>query len=138
MATEVTMPRLSDSMEEGTILRWLKSVGEEVHRGDELVEIETDKANMTYESVDDGVLVEVVAAEGDTLPIGEVIARIGSSDETNGAGPTEAVGGRPQAAEEEAADRAGGGRREAAEEETADDGRRQTAEQSAVGSRQSA
>ena len=73
------MPRLSDSMEEGTILRWLKSVGEEVQRGDELVEIETDKANMTYEALDDGVLVEVVAAEGDTLPIGEVIARIGSS-----------------------------------------------------------
>ncbi len=77
MATDVTMPRLSDSMEEGTILRWLKGVGDEVKRGDELVEIETDKANMTYEATDEGVLLEVVAQEGDTLPIGETIARIG-------------------------------------------------------------
>src|SRR5882724_6586223 len=75
------MPRLSDSMEEGTILQWLKSVGDEVKRGDELVEIETDKANMTYEATDEGVLVEIVAAEGDTLPIGEVIARVGEAGE---------------------------------------------------------
>ena len=75
------MPRLSDSMEEGTILRWLKSVGDEVKRGDELVEIETDKANMTYEASDEGVLIEIVAEEGDTLPIGEVIARIGEAGE---------------------------------------------------------
>jgi pyruvate dehydrogenase E2 component (dihydrolipoamide acetyltransferase) len=75
------MPRLSDSMEEGTILQWLKSVGDEVKRGDELVEIETDKANMTYEASDEGVLLEIVADEGDTLPIGEVIARIGEAGE---------------------------------------------------------
>ncbi len=75
------MPRLSDSMEEGTILRWLKSEGDEVKRGDELVEIETDKANMTYEASDEGTLVEIVAQEGDTLPIGEVIARIGDAGE---------------------------------------------------------
>jgi pyruvate dehydrogenase E2 component (dihydrolipoyllysine-residue acetyltransferase) len=81
MAAEVVMPRLSDSMEEGTILQWLKSVGDEVKRGDELVEIETDKANMTYEATDEGVLIEIVADEGDTLPIGEVIARIGSAGE---------------------------------------------------------
>jgi pyruvate dehydrogenase E2 component (dihydrolipoamide acetyltransferase) len=81
MAVDVLMPRLSDSMEEGTILQWLKGVGEEVKRGDELVEIETDKANMTYEATDEGVLLEIVAGEGDTLPIGEVIARIGSEGE---------------------------------------------------------
>ncbi len=73
---DVVMPRLSDSMEEGTILRWLKAAGDEVARGDELVEIETDKANMVYEADQDGPL-EIVAAEGDTLPIGTVIARIG-------------------------------------------------------------
>ena len=50
------MPRLSDSMEEGTIIRWLKAEGDEVARGDELVEIETDKATMTYEADSDGVL----------------------------------------------------------------------------------
>jgi pyruvate dehydrogenase E2 component (dihydrolipoamide acetyltransferase) len=81
VATDVTMPRLSDSMEEGTILRWLKGVGDEVKRGDELVEIETDKANMTYEATDEGVLLEIVAEEGDTLPIGETIARIGEAGE---------------------------------------------------------
>jgi pyruvate dehydrogenase E2 component (dihydrolipoamide acetyltransferase) len=80
------MPRLSDSMEEGTVLRWLKSVGDEVKRGDELVEIETDKANMTYEATDEGTLVEIVADEGATLPIGETIARIGDPSEASGDG----------------------------------------------------
>src|SRR3954464_70133 len=81
MATDVTMPRLSDSMEEGTILKWLVEEGGEVKRGEPLVEIETDKANMTYDADTDGVLIEVVAKEGDTLPIGEVIARIGEEGE---------------------------------------------------------
>ncbi len=74
--SEIVMPRLSDTMEEGTILRWLKADGEVVERGSELVEIETDKAAMTYESDLEGVL-EIVAPEGATLPIGEVIARVG-------------------------------------------------------------
>ena len=56
---EIVMPRLSDSMEEGTILQWLKSVGDEVAVGDELVEIETDKANMVFESDVAGTLVEI-------------------------------------------------------------------------------
>jgi pyruvate dehydrogenase E2 component (dihydrolipoamide acetyltransferase) len=73
---DVAMPRLSDSMEEGTILKWLKSDGDEVKRGEELVEIETDKANMTYEADQDGTL-SIVAQEGDTLPVGDTIARIG-------------------------------------------------------------
>ena len=92
MAADVVMPRLSDSMEEGTVLRWLKSVGDEVKRGDELVEIETDKANMTYEATDEGVLIEIVAQEGDTLPIGEVIARIGEPGEAGGDGRPAAEG----------------------------------------------
>jgi pyruvate dehydrogenase E2 component (dihydrolipoamide acetyltransferase) len=74
---DVVMPRLSDSMEEGTIIKWLKASGEEVARGEELVEVETDKANMTYEADAAGVL-EIVAQEGDTLPVGETIARIGA------------------------------------------------------------
>src|SRR5213078_1563991 len=77
---DVAMPRLSDSMEEGTILKWLKAEGDEVARGDELVEIETDKATMTYEADTAGTL-SIVAQEGDTLPIGEVIARIGAAGE---------------------------------------------------------
>jgi pyruvate dehydrogenase E2 component (dihydrolipoamide acetyltransferase) len=77
---DVVMPRLSDSMEEGTILQWLKQVGDEVAVGDELVEIETDKANMAYESDVAGTLTEIVAQEGETVPIGAPIARVGGSE----------------------------------------------------------
>ena len=77
---DVVMPRLSDSMEEGTILQWLKAVGDEIAVGDELVEIETDKANMAYESDLAGTLTEILAKEGETLPIGSVIARVGDSE----------------------------------------------------------
>ena len=77
---DVVMPRLSDSMEEGTILKWLKAEGDEIARGDELVEIETDKATMTYEADTPGTL-SIVAQEGETLPIGQVIARIGAGGE---------------------------------------------------------
>src|SRR5262245_13327564 len=79
---DVAMPRLSDSMEEGTILKWLKSDGDEVSKGEELVEIETDKANMTYEADQEGTL-KIVAQEGDTLPVGATIASIGGG--SNGA-----------------------------------------------------
>jgi len=79
---EVVMPRLSDSMEEGTILKWLKAEGDEVAKGDELVEIETDKATMTYEADSAGALT-IVAQEGETLPIGQVIARIGEGGEAS-------------------------------------------------------
>jgi pyruvate dehydrogenase E2 component (dihydrolipoamide acetyltransferase) len=86
---DVAMPRLSDSMEEGTILKWLKSDGDEIKRGEELVEIETDKANMTYEADQEGVL-KIVAQEGDTLPVGETIAQIGAGGD----------GAKPDTAEE--------------------------------------
>ncbi|HMD52122.1 MAG TPA: dihydrolipoamide acetyltransferase family protein [Solirubrobacteraceae bacterium] len=76
---DIVMPRLSDTMEEGTILRWLKRDGEEVRRGEELVEIETDKATMIYESDQQGVL-QIRAPEGATLPVGEIIALVGSAD----------------------------------------------------------
>jgi len=72
------MPRLSDTMEEGTILRWLKHDGEHVQRGEELVEIETDKAAMTYESDSEGTL-QTIAREGDTLAVGAPIARVGEA-----------------------------------------------------------
>src|SRR3954447_10801774 len=81
MATDVTMPRLSDSMEEGTILKWIVEEGGEVRRGEPLCEIETDKANMTYEADTDGVLVEIVVQEGETVALGEVIARVGEAGE---------------------------------------------------------
>ncbi|HEX3518905.1 MAG TPA: dihydrolipoamide acetyltransferase family protein [Solirubrobacteraceae bacterium] len=78
---ELVMPRLSDTMEEGTILRWLKADGDSVERGEELVEIETDKATMTYESDLAGVL-RIVAGEGATLAVGELIATVGEAGET--------------------------------------------------------
>jgi pyruvate dehydrogenase E2 component (dihydrolipoamide acetyltransferase) len=83
------MPRLSDSMEEGTILTWLKQVGDEIAVGDELVEIETDKANMAYESDVAGTLQEILAQEGETLPIGSPIARIGESNGVGSGGKAE-------------------------------------------------
>ncbi|MDQ3319928.1 MAG: E3 binding domain-containing protein, partial [Actinomycetota bacterium] len=104
MATDVTMPRLSDSMEEGTVLKWLVEPGGEVKRGEALVEIETDKANMTYEADTDGTLIEVIAGEGDTLSIGEVIARVGDPSEASqdGGGESgEAGGGGNETATEE-------------------------------------
>jgi pyruvate dehydrogenase E2 component (dihydrolipoamide acetyltransferase) len=88
---ELVMPRLSDTMEEGTILRWLKGDGDEVARGEELVEIETDKATMTYESDQAGVL-EIVAGVGTTLPVGELIARVGTTAAKDDEGP---ASGRP-------------------------------------------
>jgi pyruvate dehydrogenase E2 component (dihydrolipoamide acetyltransferase) len=98
MAVDVVMPRLSDSMEEGTVLKWLVEQGAEVKRGAPLVEIETDKANMTYDADTDGVLLEVLAKEGETLEVGQPIARIGQADEA-GAGAK-----KPEEAPEPAAE----------------------------------
>jgi pyruvate dehydrogenase E2 component (dihydrolipoamide acetyltransferase) len=72
---EISMPRLSDSMEEGTILKWLAAEGAQVQRGDELAEIETDKASMVYEADGEGVL-HILAQEGETLPVGAPIAQL--------------------------------------------------------------
>ncbi|MDA0166385.1 2-oxo acid dehydrogenase subunit E2 [Solirubrobacter ginsenosidimutans] len=108
--SDVAMPRLSDSMEEGTILKWLKSDGDEVSRGEELVEIETDKANMTYEAGEGGTL-EIVASEGDTLAVGATIARIGEgapdspeAEEAEPEGPAEEPEPEPEPTEEAPAD----------------------------------
>jgi pyruvate dehydrogenase E2 component (dihydrolipoamide acetyltransferase) len=73
--TEITMPKLSDSMEAGTILSWLKADGEDVRTGEELVEIETDKATVTHVAEASGVLT-IVAPEGTSLPVGATIARV--------------------------------------------------------------
>ncbi len=81
MSTEIVMPRLSDSMEEGTVLQWIKKLGDQVAIGDELVEIETDKANMIYEADVAGKLTRILAEEGTTMPIGEVIAYVGGAED---------------------------------------------------------
>src|SRR5262245_46035446 len=75
---EITMPRLSDTMQEGKLARWLKQPGEAVHPGEVLAEIETDKATMELEAYDTGVLERILVGEGQTVPIGEPIAVIGN------------------------------------------------------------
>lgn len=74
MSNEIVMPKLSDTMEEGKILRWLKHPGDAVHHGDALAEVETDKADMVMEAFDEGVLAEIRLKEGETAKVGTVIA----------------------------------------------------------------
>src|SRR5579875_3515273 len=74
---EVLMPRLSDTMEEGTLSQWVKHEGDPVRRGDVLAVIETDKAAMEMEAYDEGVLTRILVEEGASVPIGTPIAVIG-------------------------------------------------------------
>jgi pyruvate dehydrogenase E2 component (dihydrolipoamide acetyltransferase) len=101
---DVFMPRLSDTMTEGAIARWIKAEGDQVHRGDVLAEVETDKAVMDLEAFEDGVLERVLVPAGQTVPIGAPVAVIGdgsgASDapgKTSASGPTAAppAGGIP-------------------------------------------
>ena len=93
---DVTMPRLSDTMEEGKILRWLKREGDRVEAGELLVEVETDKADMEVESSASGVLKQLKLAEGETAPVGAVIAVIEAGDAATGNGRA-AADGKPAA-----------------------------------------
>jgi pyruvate dehydrogenase E2 component (dihydrolipoamide acetyltransferase) len=94
----VQMPRLSDSMETGKILRWLKKEGDEVKKGEPLVEIESDKANIEVEAYASGKLSKIVVPEGESAPIGAVIAEIGGD---TGAAPPAAPADQAPAAEQE-------------------------------------
>ena len=89
MATELKMPALSPTMEEGTLAKWLVKVGDTVKSGDILAEIETDKATMEFEAVDDGVVTSITIAEGtDNVKVGTVIATIAGEDEDAAPAPT--------------------------------------------------
>jgi pyruvate dehydrogenase E2 component (dihydrolipoamide acetyltransferase) len=81
MATVVTMPRLSDTMTEGTVATWLKKVGDKISEGDILAEIETDKATMEFESFNEGTLLYIGIPEGETAPIDSLLAIIGNEGE---------------------------------------------------------
>src|SRR4051812_38653754 len=81
MAFEVPMPRLSDTMEQGTIARWVKHEGDHVVAGDVIAEIDTDKATMELTAYEDGVLLKILVAEGESADLGAPIALIGSEDE---------------------------------------------------------
>jgi pyruvate dehydrogenase E2 component (dihydrolipoyllysine-residue acetyltransferase) len=82
---ELTMPKLSDSMADAVILRWLKSAGEHFARGDGLIEVETDKATVIYEAEWDGTLDSILAPEGATVAVGEPIATLANGDGAAGA-----------------------------------------------------
>ena len=93
--TDIVMPRLSDTMEEGVLSRWLKKPGDTIAKGDVLAEIETDKAMMDLESFESGVLEQLLVAEGTTVPIGQAVAIVGDGSNVDesipaaGAGTTE-------------------------------------------------
>lgn len=81
MAEVVNMPRLSDTMEEGTVAKWHKKIGDKVSEGDLLAEIETDKATMDFEAFQEGVLLHIGVEEGDTAPVDSILAILGEKDE---------------------------------------------------------
>jgi pyruvate dehydrogenase E2 component (dihydrolipoyllysine-residue acetyltransferase) len=81
MAEIIKMPRLSDTMEEGTVATWLKKVGDTIEEGDILAEIETDKATMEFESFNEGTLLFIGIQEGETAPVDALLAIIGEKDE---------------------------------------------------------
>src|SRR5687767_5701061 len=105
MATKVVMEALSPTMEEGRLVKWLKSEGDQVKNGDVLAEVETDKAVMELVARGDGVLRKQIAAEGDSSPVGTLLGVIAGADEnidalTGGAGgaaPAKAAAGAGQA-----------------------------------------
>ncbi len=77
---EVRMPKMGDGMEEGTLLRWMKKEGDSIAVNDEIAEIETDKANVPVPAEDAGTLTKIVVREGETVPVGAIIAYIGEAD----------------------------------------------------------
>ena len=95
------MPKMGDGMEEGTLLRWLKQVGEDVSAGDPIAEIETDKVSLEIEATETGTLGKYLVEEGATVPIGTPIAVIGEDDGV-AAAPAEAAETAPAQAAESA------------------------------------
>jgi pyruvate dehydrogenase E2 component (dihydrolipoamide acetyltransferase) len=77
----VIVPQLTETMEEGTIVKWLKSAGDRVEKKDLLYQVETDKSTMDVESVDAGFLCQVLASEGQIVKVGQEIARIADTRE---------------------------------------------------------
>jgi pyruvate dehydrogenase E2 component (dihydrolipoamide acetyltransferase) len=118
---EVIMPKMGDAMEEGTLLKWLKSEGDDVAEGDAIAEIETDKVTLELEAEDSGTLAQLIASEGDEVPVGGAIAFIAGEGEEVPERGGEAGGG----AEAEAGGDEGGGAQATAtetEEQESEDG----------------
>src|SRR5829696_3794465 len=107
MSTSVTLPALGESVTEGTVSRWLKQVGDQVEADEPLLEVSTDKVDTEIPSPTSGVLLEIKAAEDETVEVGAVLAVIGDASEAGGGGDGEAppeperqAGAAPQAAAE--------------------------------------
>ena len=121
MATQVVMPKLSPTMEEGQLSRWLKKEGDAVSMGEPLAEIDTDKATMEMQSLGNGVLRKILIQEGESAPLGQVIAIIGEADEDISGLLAQAEGSATAAAEKKPAEEA----------PAASEGNAQTGEQTA-------
>ena len=122
MATEVKLPRLGQGMESGTIVRWLKTEGDAVSKGEPLYELDTDKVTQEVEAESDGVLLKIVIADGE-VDVGTTVGIIGAQDEDVSevlAGAQGGNGGAPAAAEQEAAPPTEPGVQAAAEEPAAE------------------
>ena len=97
MATLIDMPKLSDTMTVGTLVRWLKNEGDAVANGDMIAEVETDKATMEVECFDDGILIKRYCGEGDEVAVGDPIAAVGEAGEEAPAGTSSAQAAAPEA-----------------------------------------
>jgi pyruvate dehydrogenase E2 component (dihydrolipoamide acetyltransferase) len=100
MATEVMMPKLSPTMEEGQLSRWLKKEGDRVSMGEPLAEIDTDKATMEMQALTSGVLRKILIKEGESAPLGQLIAIIGEPDEDISAIESKATSSQPESKKE--------------------------------------
>src|SRR5215210_2979218 len=109
MATQVVMPKLSPTMEEGQLSRWLKNEGDKVGVGEPLAEIDTDKATMEAQALTTGVLRKILVQEGSTVPLGQVIAIIGEPDEDISALVSQAESGASAAANKASIEKVEGG-----------------------------
>jgi pyruvate dehydrogenase E2 component (dihydrolipoamide acetyltransferase) len=98
MPIEITMPQLSDTMSEGTVVAWKKKEGEAVRSGEEIADVETDKATMPMEAFEDGVLAAIVVGEGDKVEVGQVLAVLAGKGEDAAAIKKQYAGRRPAAA----------------------------------------
>src|SRR5215212_6681004 len=124
------MPKMGDAMEEGTLLKWLKSEGEEVSEGDAIAEIETDKVTMELEAEDAGTLAQLIADEGQDVPVGDAIAFIqGEGEEV----PERSEGGAEEEAEEGGEEDGGGAQATATETPEEEETEKETGEQEADG-----
>lgn len=114
MAEVINMPRLSDTMEEGTVATWLKKVGDKVEEGDILAEIETDKATMEFESFHEGTLLHIGVQEGETTKVDELLAIIGEEGEDI----SDLLDGKSSTKEEAQSEEQADGKEDASEDET--------------------